>query len=57
VIDPCAGSASTLRAAFECGRNSYGFEVNTKFFNEASQKMVPSTISAQMDMFGGSRDV
>ena len=25
VIDPCAGSGSTLRAAMECGRNSYGF--------------------------------
>lgn len=40
VIDPCAGSASTLRAASELGRNAYGFEVSTKFFNEAKDKML-----------------
>lgn len=40
VIDPCAGSASTLRAARECGRSSYGFEVSTKFYREAKEKML-----------------
>ena len=40
VIDPCAGSGSTLRAAMEMGRNSYGFEVNTKFYNLAKEKML-----------------
>lgn len=40
VIDPCAGSGSTLRAAHELGRNSYGFEVNTKFYREATEKML-----------------
>lgn len=39
VIDPCCGSGSTLQAAFELGRNSYGFEINTKFYNEAKNKM------------------
>lgn len=39
VIDPCAGSGSTLQAAYELGRNSYGFETNTKFFKEAMEKM------------------
>ena len=39
VIDPCAGSGSTLQASFELGRNSYGFETNTKFYNEAKKKM------------------
>lgn len=39
VIDPCAGSGSTLQAAYELNRNSYGFEVNTKFYKEAKEKM------------------
>lgn len=39
VIDPCAGSGSTLQAAYELGRHSYGFEVNTKFYNEAKRLM------------------
>jgi site-specific DNA-methyltransferase (adenine-specific) len=39
VIDPCAGSGSTLQAAYELGRNAYGFEVNKKFYTEAKQKM------------------
>jgi site-specific DNA-methyltransferase (adenine-specific) len=40
VIDPCAGSASTLRAAFETGRNSYGFEVYKPFYELAQAKML-----------------
>lgn len=40
VIDPCAGSGSTLRAAMEMGRNSYGFETNTQFYNQAIEKML-----------------
>lgn len=39
VIDPVAGSASTLQAAYELNRNAYGFEVNTKFYKEAKEKM------------------
>ena len=39
VIDPCAGSGSTLQAAYELGRHVYGFEVSTKFYNEAKKKM------------------
>ena len=39
VIDPVAGSASTLQAAYELNRNAYGFEVNTKFYKEAKGKM------------------
>ena len=42
VIDPCAGSASTLRAAAELNRNSYGFEVSTKYYTEASKLMIGS---------------
>lgn len=40
VIDPCAGSGSTLRAAFETGRNSYGFEVDKGFYKAAQEKML-----------------
>lgn len=39
VIDPVAGSGSTLQAAFELGRNAYGFEVNTKFYKAAMENM------------------
>lgn len=40
VIDPCCGSGSTLRAAYETGRNSYGFEVNKNFYIAAKEKMI-----------------
>jgi len=40
VIDPVAGSASTLRAAWEMGRHSYGFEVDKTFYAEATSKML-----------------
>lgn len=40
VIDPCAGSGTTLRAACELGRNSYGFEVSKKFYHDAKEKML-----------------
>ena len=53
VIDPCAGSGSTLRAAYKLGRNSYGFEVNTKFYKEATEKMLDKskiTLARQMTL-------
>ena len=40
VLDPCCGSGSTLRAAFELGRNSYGFEIKKNFYNDAKNKML-----------------
>ena len=40
VIDPCAGSGTTLRAAYELGRNAYGFEVDKHFFELAKSKML-----------------
>ena len=40
VIDPCAGSGSTLRAAKELGRNSYGFEVSREFYTKAINEML-----------------
>lgn len=40
VIDPVAGSGSTLRAAAEINRHAYGFEIDKKFYNEAKIKML-----------------
>lgn len=40
VIDPCAGSATTLRAAMELNRSSYGFEISKDFFQKASEQML-----------------
>lgn len=40
VIDPCAGSGSTLRAAAELNRNSYGFEIKKDMCKEANEKML-----------------
>lgn len=48
VIDPCAGSGSTLRACAELGRDSYGFEVSTKFYKEAMEKMLAVGDDPQM---------
>lgn len=40
VIDPVAGSASTLRACAEMNRNCYGFEIKKEFYNKAKQLML-----------------
>ena len=40
VIDPCAGSASTLRACAELNRNCYGFEIKKDFCKQANEKML-----------------
>ena len=45
VIDPCAGSGSTLRAAYELGRNAYGFEVDKAFYTEAKEKMIAPMVA------------
>lgn len=50
VIDPCAGSGSTLRAAWECDRNGYGFEVSTDFYNAAVTKMLVEPDSQQLKL-------
>ena len=39
VIDPVAGSGSTLKAAMEINRNSYGFEVDRFFYKDAKQML------------------
>lgn len=44
VIDPCAGSGSTLRAAYELGRSSYGFEISKQFYKAAKEKMLGNAL-------------
>lgn len=40
VIDPCAGSGTTLLAAANLGRRAYGFEVNKTFYRDAKEKVL-----------------
>ena len=39
VIDPVAGSASTLVAAHELNRQSFGFEIKKDFYKQANQRL------------------
>lgn len=49
VIDPCAGSGSTLRACMELSRHSYGFEVSREYCKKAKEIML-SNVEMQMDL-------
>ena len=40
VIDPVAGSGSTLRSCAELNRSCYGFEIKKEFYSKAKQKML-----------------
>ncbi len=44
VIDPVAGSATTLRACAELNRNCYGFEIKKDFYKLAKEKMINDDI-------------
>lgn len=60
VIDPVAGSGSTLRAAIEAGRNAYGFEIDRNFYKRAINEMLVLPEQMQLDFLndlnGGSND-
>lgn len=48
VIDPCAGSGSTIVAAASLGRKAYGFEIKKNFYLDAVENIKHSV---QLDMF------
>ena len=47
VIDPCCGSGTTLRACYESGRNSYGFEVDRGFYQKARGQMLRGIVDEE----------
>ena len=49
VIDPCAGSGTTLRACAELNRSSFGFEIEKKFYRDAQEYML-SHIETQLSL-------
>lgn len=40
VIDPCAGSGSTLLAAAQCDRKAYGFEIKKEYYKKATEQVL-----------------
>ena len=52
VIDPCAGSGSTLIAAASMDRKAYGFEIKKNFYTDACNNL---STYIQHDMFSTSK--
>lgn len=52
VIDPCAGSGSTLRAAYELNRNSFGFEIDKTFYMRAKEEMLKGISQGELMCLG-----
>ena len=50
VIDPCAGSGSTLRACKELNRNAYGFEISKEFYRRAKEEMLKYETEQQISI-------
>ena len=53
VIDPVAGSGSTLRACAELGRTCYGFEVDGNIYRAAKEKMLVLPDGRELPLFSG----
>ena len=60
IIDPVAGSGSTLRAAAEMGRSAYGFEIKKDFYKRATEEMISDDalweIRNQISLFDRSKE-
>jgi len=52
VIDPCAGSGSTLIASENCNRKAYGFEIKKGFYKDACNLIA---INKEVKKFGYSK--
>lgn len=50
VIDPCAGSGSTLRACMELNRSCYGFEIKKEFVKRTKEEMLVN-VEKQTSLF------
>lgn len=47
VIDPCCGSGTTLRAAAELGRSTFGFEIDRNFYNRSKKEMLSDYLTME----------
>lgn len=49
VIDPCCGSGTTLRAAYELGRSAFGLEIDRNFYTRAKNEMLSPEWKQRVD--------
>ncbi|MFT8936608.1 MAG: site-specific DNA-methyltransferase [Liquorilactobacillus sp.] len=52
VIDPCAGSGSTLRSAMELNRSAYGFEIMKDMYKQAKEQMIDHAEISLLSLWG-----
>ena len=50
ILDPFAGSGSTLIAAHQEGRESLGYEINQEYYEEASERIETMTLHPSLEL-------